>query len=700
MKKEWLDRLSDVDPIYIEEADPSLEPPTVIRSARSFRFALLAAAMALLILTVTATFSLLLSQRQPSDTPMTTEESDTAIVGEGFLPMQTEKDPAVNTPAPIPDRLLVSAADPAYRKLARLIYHYSMNEAPLFGTSGGSRPDDSLSSPGPSLTPPEEPVPGGNQSENPGSQGNPKPDNGNFGATDGSADGMIESDICRRTSTHIFYLNGDRLRIYSIKGTDSILTATLDLAMEQRMTDYQAVRLPCELFLSEDGHRLTILCTYGTHLATENTAVISVDVSDPASPFVHNTYVVAGRFVSARLIEGDIILFTAHGISLNNMDFRVPETYLPYYRRHTDTDTVLLPPSDIHVPATVSAGRYVVFSRLSEADVTPLFVCAYLSYSETVYIAKDRFFLFQITGVAEDRYFEPVTDILSVRFGDSTSDSDGNSSSSGNKPLIEGTCRVKGYMESIHCVELRGHMLRVVTTTDRVTASRPAEREEDWIGVESSPYSSVAVSCISVEDRQLLGKAESIVPQGERVYSVRFEEEAVHIRTARRGADSQAQAVYICDLSDPERITHRNGGTPEGDVHALVDFGEDFLLGIGEGEGGGFALRIYGKEEAYGEPVAVYTDSALDFSRAYRSYYIDPSRRLIGFLLNGDYVLLTFDGTAFSEYRRIRPALTDGEDQPNGRLDPTMARAMLIDGYLYILCNDCFSVERMVDAVG
>ena len=169
-------------------------------------------------------------------------------------------------------------------------------------------------------------------------------------------------------------------------------------------------------------------------------------------------------------------------------------------------------------------------------------------------------------------------------------------------------------------------------------------------------------------------------PDGEDAQSVRFDGTNAYVCTAE--VITFKDPVYFFDLSDLRNITWTDTGTIDGYSTSLIQFGGDYLVGIGFGDRGFLKIEAYAQEEDQVIALAAYEQKA-SYSSAYKSYFIDRQRQLIGLaMMDADsrisrYVLLHFDGYAFHEI------CVQGIEMRNY----AFVRAFMADGWLYVLTD-------------
>lgn len=141
-------------------------------------------------------------------------------------------------------------------------------------------------------------------------------------------------------------------------------------------------------------------------------------------------------------------------------------------------------------------------------------------------------------------------------------------------------------------------------------------------------------------------------------------------------------AVYTADLSDPKNPKTTGSLPCDGETLLLRAFGEGCVLGVSEpGEGESWELAVYDVTDPAAPAVAATLslgDKAPAASLADPgAFFTDPANGLIGFPATGkqgnEYLLISWDGSKLRVAGTLAPEYV-----------PANARALLLDGYLYI----------------
>lgn len=516
--------------------------------------------------------------------------------------------------------------------------------------------------------------------------------------TDNQVAGVIEADLFKRTKTHIFYLHRQSMTIYvySIAGEESKLVN--QVSINHGYDDLFAELYSAQLFLSTDGKTLTIL---GNGLGFTETAVgkeklsttilLAFDVSDPEAIAQKAHFAIAGDYLSARLVDGKILLMSRYYVGKVNYDD--PTSFLPMIDSGNGFEVMAA--EDIIFPETLTSKYYTVVTQVDMSTLELEGAAGCLCYSSELYVSADKIFLTRqyVENIRGEENGTPfiknatLTEIYALGYG-----------GEGFKKL--GGISVEGRVKNQYSLDEYEGILRVVTTLPRTTkyvgnvdirsdGSVWYKNDEATVSVSQS---NAALYCIDLSTWQIVGEVRNFAPDGETVESVRFDGTNAYVCTAV--VITFTDPVYFFDLSDMSNITYTDTGVIEGYSSSLINFGDGFLLGIGYGaDRNTLKIEVYYENGDKVESIASYEREGVSFSEDYKSYFIDRERGLIGLSVScwnakeyGDhYILLMFDG-----YK-----LTEVVDEYIGDYAPASARAALADDYFYIMENKYFKAVKL-----
>ena len=459
--------------------------------------------------------------------------------------------------------------------------------------------------------------------------------------TDNQVEGVTEADRIKRSSTHIFYLDGNVLKVFNIAGAAS--TQVGSITLDKTYEYYQGL---WEFYLSADCKTVTIITTYSKEDSQLCIGIVSIDVSDPTNPTFKNFVEITGQYLSSRIIDGKLLLMTEFVLIPSKMDFEKPTTFLPQINGEC------IPADCIIVPEQVNHARYTIVMKLDEDSLEIEGESASLSYSEHIYVSKDNVFLTCEYPYNNGSYITE-TEITALSYENALKE--------------KGTVSVLGYVKDQWSMDEYEGVLRVVTTTENG----------------SRRTTNASLYCIDLEKFEVVASVENFAPDGETVRSVRFDKATAYVCTAIQVTDP----VYFFDLSDLNNITYKETGNISGFSTSLINLGDGYLLGIGQDNWNTFKVEVYEETATGVVSVCKYLLNYVYYSEEYKSYYIDRENKFVGLgiydqKLGGSlYLLLRFDG-----YNLVEVVKTPMPDNLN------VMRAVYIDGFLYLFGENTFEV--------
>ena len=497
--------------------------------------------------------------------------------------------------------------------------------------------------------------------------------------TDNQVQGIIEADRIKRSDTHIYYLDNEVLRIYSIDKEDTaeIGSYTLYGGSKNYYLDQW------EFYLSSDCKTVTVVTQYYTKIDSNSNRyvnLISLDVSDPANIVKKDEFNITGDYMSSRMANGNILLLTEFVINKRELNFNDETTFLPQIDEGNGSHSI--PANGIVSPDNLSNTRYTVVMKLDENSLDLKGTAAYLSYSEDVYVSENHVFL---THVFADKTENEdgtltrnsMTEISCLTYG-------------GDSFERKGNVTVRGYVKDQWSMDEYEGILRVFTTTNATTI-REQYYDNGTVSADilqtATGQSNASLYCIDLSTFKVVASVIDFAPPREEIQSVRFDKEIAYVCTSIELSDP----VFFFDLSDLNNITYKDTGTIEGFSTSLINLGNGYLLGIGRGDSwSSFKVEVYEETEDGVRSVCSYEIEDAQYSTEYKSYYVDRQNQFVGVgVIAGGvtkYILLHFDEYELVELVNVQ---LDG--------DPAFMRGVYIDGYMYMFGTNDFEVEKLFD---
>ena len=506
--------------------------------------------------------------------------------------------------------------------------------------------------------------------------------------TDNQVEGIIEADRIKRSDTHIYYLDDDVLRIFSIDKENSTEVGCYTI-YEEGTGPYMD---QWEFYLSSDCKTVTVVTQYyskNESVSRRYVNLISLDVSDPANIVKKDEFNITGEYMSSRMTNGSILLLTEFVINKQELDFDDVTTFVPQIDEGNGLYSI--PANGIVSPDNLSNTRYTVVMKLDEKTLDLQGTAAYLSYSEDVYVSENHVFLTHVFADKKENDDGTVTrnsmtEISCLTYG-------------GDSFEIQGNVTVRGYVKDQWSMDEYEGILRVFTTTNATTI-REQTYSNGSVSAEvlqtATGESNASLYCIDLSTFEVVTSVIDFAPPREEIQSVRFDKETAYVCTSIEMSDP----VFFFDLSDLNNITYKDTGTIEGFSTSLINLGNGYLLGIGRGsDWSSFKVEVYEETSDGVRSVCSYELENADYSTNYKSYYVDRQNQLIGVGIVDNnysdtakysettrYILLHFDGYELVELVNV-----------NLLGDPANQRGVYINGYMYMFGNRDFKVEKVFD---
>ena len=520
--------------------------------------------------------------------------------------------------------------------------------------------------------------------------------------TDNQVEGVIEADLFKRSDKYIYYLDTDRIVVYSINGIESAEVGSYELRKDLKAQKYGK----CDFFgiyLSKDCKTLYVLGN-NYYDGLKITALISYDVSNPAAINKIDAIYFSGSYFSSRMINGKITVVTKSEFYRDYLDFDNKKTFLPYTIKDQTYD--YLKSDEIVMAQNPTNATYLSVFNVDTDGLEVTDKIAYLSYSsDNMYVTNDKLYLsftyYDTVEILDVKRVIPQTEISCVDIGD--------------KFTHMGTVCIDGKIDDRYSMDEYDGILRVFTTTTRYreTYGKYVKKMIAERVLNADLY------CIDVDTFEIAASVKSFAPEGESVKSARFDKNMAYVCTSVELTDP----VFFFDLTDIQHITYTDTGIISGLSTSLVNFKDGYLLGIGVGDRNTLKIEVYKQGEEKVESVSSFELIGAGYSFDYHSYYIDRENGFVGLGIkyykasdyrewekykdsmvqiygvdrsnyygNGiiRYLLLKFDG------EKLVPVVNSELGDQQVHVDEQgLVRATLIDGYLYTVTRFGLFVQRI-----
>ena len=445
--------------------------------------------------------------------------------------------------------------------------------------------------------------------------------------TDNQVSGVIEADIIKTTSDHLFQYSNRKLMIFKLDGENTERTAIFDIKKHFDRNIYNGA----EMYLTADGKTVIIVADYTTLDKKGKVGVLFIDVADPVNPLFKGMLSIDGGYNTSRLVGDKLLLMSEYYFNPKDVSYDDPQTYVPTVTR--DGEDSLLTMNEIFAPEGINSSRYTVvaFIDIDGREITG--ANGLLNFTNSVYVSENNVYVTRNYSETREasgnaKISETMTDIAVLGYTENG--------------LDRRVVTVSGTVLNQYSMDEKDGYLRVVTSTSQF----------DYVsgGMLSTParrISSASLYIVDLSSCETIASVENFAPEGEEVASVRFDGDTLYVCTAV--VITFTDPVFFFDLSDYNNITYTDTGVIEGYSTSLINLGEGFLLGIGREDWSYSKVEVY--EEQAGQVVSV-AEFVFDgeYSENYKDYLVNREENLFGFVVFGDskyknqYILLQFDG--------------------------------------------------------
>ena len=475
--------------------------------------------------------------------------------------------------------------------------------------------------------------------------------------TDNQVAGVIEGDIIKTTTTHLFQYSYGNLMIFKLDGENTERTAIFNIRKKFDAKNYNEA----EMYLTSDGKTVIIVLDYITSDHKAKVGALFIDVSDPANPYLKGALSIDGDYNTSRLVGDKLLLMSEYYFSIKDVDYDDPSTYVPTVTR--DGVDSLLTMDEILAPNGINASRYTVVAAIDINSREITGANGLLNFTNSVYVSENNVYVTRNysetrEGDGNTKISEQMTDIAVLGYTEDGLDR--------RVVTLAGTVLDQYSMD-----ELDGY-LRVVTSTNKL----------DYVssGMLSTPAKTIRSASLYIVDLEscaTIATVENFAPEGEEVASVRFDGDKLYVCTAI--IMNFSDPVFFFDLSDYSNITYTDTGIIDGYSTSLINLGDGFLLGIGRVDWRTNKVEVY--EEQAGQVVSV-AEFVFDgeYSENYKDYLVNREENLFGFVVFGDskyrnqYILLQFDGYDLNVVTHVDHVYYSGN-----------VRGILRGDYLYVV---------------
>jgi len=354
------------------------------------------------------------------------------------------------------------------------------------------------------------------------------------------ATGVDEADCVKTTATHIFYLNGNTIHIFSAEGKNAKEVGTVEGTENYYFSDF---------YVSGDR-----LITLGEQYQDSNTTeAVVYDISDVSAIKKTGSFSQSGSYLSSRMI-GDTLYMVSNHYSRNEIDLprigsavstadsatmdEIPYTDIFSVETPTNSNFLVVSRVDVNTDAQVTKSKAILGSgNIIYCNQKNLYVTAY-EFAPEVYSNLFK----SVDGNYWDSYGAD-TQIIKISLADGID--------------FVASEKVDGMVNNQYALDEYNGKLRVATT------SRDSEQNE--------------INNLYVLDENLrqLGSVTGFA-QNESIKAVRYINDTAYVITYE-----QTDPLFVIDVSDPSQPAIKGEVKISGFSTLLVPVDDNTLLGIG-----------------------------------------------------------------------------------------------------------------------
>ena len=506
-----------------------------------------------------------------------------------------------------------------------------------------------------------------------------------YSETNVQVEGIDEGDTVKTDGKYIYIHRRVDRKVFITKAENGKLTAISEISYNDVASTGSKPESFVDMYVK--GDRLVLITSkylYKTKSYSNTYASIITRVFDiftPKTPKLIKALTQSGEYVSSRLSENNLFVFTTESFSAepdkddpttfvpsigeNNCEYAVAESDICAFSGEVDRSYFTATSVDILSGERID--NKTVLGGGNEVYVNSTSILAAATFTE------------KIEQISENKNSYSVNTSL-IRF-----------SISGGKITYTASGSVKGSILNQFSMDEYNGYIRIVTTLDeRIIYSTKYGDDRDMAYSYTTEGGQSNSLYVLDQNLKVVGALENLA-KDEKVYSVRFSGDIGYFVTFR-----QVDPLFTVDLSDPQNPKILSALKIPGFSSYLHPYGEGLLLGIGKnadentGRVGTAKLSMFDVSN----PENVTEQSVFDLA----VNYIPAENSHKAVLVSTDKNII---GLAGSDYRENKYFIYTYKDKSFQKLaefnlgnyidDLADVRGIYIGNYLYICCNNSIS---------
>jgi len=438
-----------------------------------------------------------------------------------------------------------------------------------------------------------------------------------YSETNIQVEGVDEADIVKTDGKYIYIFSYNRVKIVEAAGEKTKLVSSIKIGSDPSYRD-------AELYLYKD---LLVVVYSDKDNKGYFTDIEVYDVTNPEHPEQKGVLSQQGNYVSSRIVDGRLYVFSSYNIYTGNIAKDQYDTYIP--KVSANDKEYFVPAENIYCCPSLSGstGRnYLVISSVDTENADKFIdTKSVLGLNGDIYMNQDNLFIGMYNGCygTDDSNVTDTTAIIKFEVKNGIF----------NRAA---SCIVQGkLLNQFSMDEYKGH-LRVATTVSYYEVRQQLGSDGNLPVMYEYFYDISESNDIYVLNEKLeeVGSVTGLA-ENESIYSVRFDGDKGYVVTFE-----QVDPLFEIDLSNPKAPAVTDSLKITGVSRYLHLFKDDLLFGIGSngtvnGLDGRLKLSMF-KVNDDGENVEIHKyvtkhDTNSPAFNNHKALLIDADKNIIGF---------------------------------------------------------------------
>lgn len=497
--------------------------------------------------------------------------------------------------------------------------------------------------------------------------------NKDFTDTNVQVQGVQEADIIKTDGDYIYYIRGNMIYIVKANKGDTEIISKIECEEEKGKNTYiqemyvakdklLVVRNVFLLLRSDDYYEESYCNKY--NMGQIGSVYIDIyDISNKEKPQKISSLGQSGNYLSSRMIEDKLYVCTNKNVNFNNVKKDDKNTFIPEI--FENNQEILIDSKDIYIQKDSKESRFLVMASIDLENPKKLLQTkAILGSGQDMYVNQSNMYIVS-TRTEEDKNIKSYkSDIVKLSLNDGNVEYKCSAS-------VDGTILNQFSMD-----EYDGYF-RIVTTMTNRNVNKGEFRVTD---------NRTNGLFVLDENLNIVGSITGVA-KGEKVYSVRFDQDIAYFVTFKN-----IDPLFAVDVSNPKEPKILGELKISGFSEYMHPYSDNLLLGLGkeadESNGRVLGLKlsmfdVKDKTNIIEKDKKVFEEYDSSSFYNHKAITIIKEKGIISFPVYEGYLIFKYsEENGFNLIKQI-------EDDYQYSLD---TRGVYIDGYLYLLSETRINV--------